>query len=76
MSEINDPGEGHSPAAWSGVIITLVGIAAGTLFFFLDVPVLVWVSAAIVVLGPIVGTILSKAGYGVRGPKFVPKAHH
>jgi hypothetical protein len=27
------------------------------------------------VLGPIVGGILAKLGYGVNGPKYVPKAH-
>lgn len=75
MTEINEPGEGHSPAAWTGVIIILLGLAVGTLFYFLDVPVGVWIGAALVPIGLIVGLALSKAGYGVKGPKFVPKAH-
>ena len=35
---IADPGHGHSPAAWTAVIIMLVGVAIGTFFFFLDMP--------------------------------------
>ncbi|MEN9751089.1 MAG: hypothetical protein RLZZ600_136 [Actinomycetota bacterium] len=74
--DVNDPGEGHSPAAWTAVVIMLVAFAAGTLFFALDMPVLVWVSVVVLIAGPIVGFIMAKAGYGVNGPKYTPKAHH
>lgn len=70
-----DPGHGDSPAAWTAVIVMLLGIAAGAVFFFLNMPVLVWVSAGIVLLGVLLGLILAKAGYGVNGPKFSPKTH-
>lgn len=72
---IGDPGHGHSPAAWTTVVIMLVAIAAGTVFFFLEMQVAVWVCVALLVLGPIVGWILSRAGWGVNGPKYVPKSH-
>ena len=72
---IGDPGHGHSPAAWTAVIIMLVGVAIGTFFFFLDIPVLVWVAAGIVLIGALVGWGMSKAGYGANGPKYAPKAH-
>ncbi len=72
---IADPGHGHSPAAWTAVVIMLVGFAAGTLAFCLNQPVFVWACAALIVIGPIVGWILAKAGYGVNGPKYSPKAH-
>ncbi|MDQ1128499.1 DUF6704 family protein [Microbacterium sp. SORGH_AS_0888] len=72
---IGDPGHGHSPAAWAAVIIMLVAVSIGTLFFFLDVPAMVWASAVLLVVGLIVGWILSKAGYGVNGPKYAPKEH-
>lgn len=72
---IADPGHGHSPAAWTAVVIMLVGITVGTVFFFLDVPALVWASAALIPVGLIVGWILAKSGYGVNGPKYSPKAH-
>jgi len=73
--EHQEPGEGNSPAAWTAVIIMLVGFAIGTVAFFLDQPVIVWSSAALVVVGLIVGGVLSKLGYGVNGPKYVPKDH-
>ena len=74
-SSIDDPGHGHSPAAWTSVVIMLVAVALGTLFFFLDMPVLVWASAGLLVVGAIVGWALAKAGYGVGGAKYVPKQH-
>ena len=77
-SSIADPGHGHSPAAWTAVIIMLVGFAVGTLFFCIADqvgPVGVYVGAALVVIGPIVGWIMAKAGWGVKGPKYTPKAH-
>ncbi|GGF30877.1 hypothetical protein GCM10010922_02350 [Microbacterium sorbitolivorans] len=72
---IGDPGHGHSPAAWTAVLIMLIGITAGTVGLYIGQHVVVYISAAIVVLGPIVGFIVSKAGYGVNGPKFQPKGH-
>ena len=72
---IGDPGHGHSPAAWTAVIIMLVAVTLGTLFFFLDMPVLVWASAGLLVVGAIVGWVLARAGYGANGPKYSPKAH-
>lgn len=72
---IADPGHGHSPAAWTAVVIMLVGFAAGTLAFCMNQPGFVWASAVLIVIGPIVGWILAKAGYGVNGPKYSPKAH-
>ncbi|MET3450124.1 hypothetical protein SAMN05660766_0292 [Curtobacterium sp. 314Chir4.1] len=68
-------GEGHSPAAWTAVVIMLIGFAAGTLFFWFDIAAGVWASAAVVLVGLIVGAVMAKAGYGVNGPKFVPKHH-
>ncbi|MGO3661338.1 MAG: HGxxPAAW family protein, partial [Microbacterium gubbeenense] len=36
---------------------------------------LVWAAGGLVVVGLIVGWILSKAGFGVNGPKYQPKGH-
>ncbi len=72
---IDDPGHGHSPAAWTAVVIMLVAISLGTLFFFLEMPVLVWVSAGLTLVGALVGWAMAKAGYGVNGPKYAPKQH-
>lgn len=77
MSDVHssDPGHGSSPAAWVAVIIMLVAFTAGTLAFWFDLPIFVWASAALLVLGAITGVVLSKLGYGVKGPKYVPKVH-
>lgn len=71
----SDPGHGNSPAAWTAVIIMLLGFTVGTVAFFLDLPWLVIASAVVVLVGALVGWILAKAGYGVRGPRYAPKAH-
>ena len=77
MSDVHgsDPGHGSSPAAWVAVTIMLVAFTAGTLAFWFDLPVFVWASAGLLVLGAITGVVLSKLGYGVKGPKYVPKVH-
>ncbi|WP_292835871.1 DUF6704 family protein [Microbacterium sp.] len=72
---IDDPGDGHSPAAWTAVVIMLLAVALGTLFFFLDMPALVWASVGLLVIGTIVGWVMARAGYGVNGPKYTPKQH-
>jgi hydrogenase-4 membrane subunit HyfE len=74
-TETADPGHGHSPAAWTSVTIMLIAVTIGTVAFFLDLQWLVWVSAVILVIGLIVGWVLSRAGYGVGGDKVTPKAH-
>lgn len=72
---IGDPGHGNSPAAWTAVIIMLAAIAIGTLAFFFSWVWLVWVSVGLLVLGAIIGWAMSKAGYGVKGPKYIAKDH-
>lgn len=72
---IGDPGHGHSPAAWTAVIIMIAAIAIGTVAFFANVPWLVWTSAVLVLVGLIVGWAMARAGYGVNGAKSAPKEH-
>jgi hypothetical protein len=72
---IADPGHGHSPAAWTAVVVMLLGFAAGTVAFCLEQPLFVWISVGVIVVGIVLGPILAKAGYGVNGPKYAPKEH-
>ncbi|SCX11790.1 DUF6704 family protein [Candidatus Aquiluna sp. UB-MaderosW2red] len=64
-----DPGHGNSIAAWVTVTIILFAFCVGTLFFYLDIPEVVWASAAVAALGPVVGIVLRTRGYGVSGQK-------
>ena len=75
MSLDNDPGHGNSPAAWTAVTIMLIAFVIGTIAFFMDIPWLVWAAGALVIVGLLVGWGLSKAGYGVNGPKYSAKVH-
>ena len=68
MSEnLSDTGHGDSVAAWTAVIVIMAASAAGTLFFWLDQPALVYASAGLAVLGLVAGLVLKRAGYGVGG---------
>ena len=75
MNTQTDPGHGNSPAAWTAVTIMLVAFAVGTVAFFFDLPWVVVGSAVLVVVGLLVGWVLAKAGYGVGGSRYTPKAH-
>lgn len=74
-SESVEPGHGHSPAAWTAVIIMLVAFTIGAIAFFFDASVIVWAAAGLAVVGLIVGWIMKRAGYGVGGDKYTPKGH-
>ena len=73
--DLHDPGHGSSPAAWVAVTIMLVAFVIGTFAFWFDLPWLVWASAGLLVVGALVGLLLSKLGYGVKGPRHVAKDH-
>lgn len=72
-NESAELGHGHSPAAWTAVIIMLIAFTIGTTAFFFVIPWLVWASLGLLIVGPIVGAIMAKAGYGVAG---MPSATH
>ncbi|MCS4276200.1 membrane protein YdbS with pleckstrin-like domain [Mycetocola sp. BIGb0189] len=74
-TDISDPGHGHSPAAWTAVIVMLAAVTIGTVAFWFAQVWLVWASVALIGVGALLGWILSKAGWGVRGPKYVTKSH-
>jgi hypothetical protein len=74
-TESTEGGHGHSPAAWTAVIIMLVAFTIGTFAFYFVLPWLVWAAAGLVIVGLIVGWIMGKAGYGVNGAKISAKEH-
>ena len=80
MSDVQDPGHGNSPAAWTTVIIILVAFTVGTFAFWFDAQGLgtawlVWASAGLLVVAFIVGAIMTRVGYGVGGAKVKTKSH-
>lgn len=57
---------GHTPAAWTGVIISFVGFCAGGVFMVAAEPVPFWGSMAVILLGPLVGGIMKMMGLGSK----------
>jgi peptidoglycan/LPS O-acetylase OafA/YrhL len=55
---------GSTPAAWTTVIIITIAFILGTLAIILGNWPLFWGSAALVVVGGIVGWVMAKAGLG------------
>ncbi|MET0822640.1 MAG: HGxxPAAW family protein [Aeromicrobium sp.] len=57
---------GSSPAAWTGVIMCLVGITIGGVALIPDPNwPLFWIGVAIALLAGIVGRVMAAAGMGV-----------
>ena len=65
----SDPGHGDSIASWTTVIIIMIATAVGTLAFWFDLAIVVWISAAIAVAAVPIGIYLKRVGYGVGGEK-------
>jgi hypothetical protein len=74
-TESTELGHGHSPAAWTAVIVMLVAVTIGTVAFCLDIPWIVWASVVLLLLGLVSGWVLARAGYGVNGSKYTPREH-
>jgi hypothetical protein len=72
----NESGHGNSPAAWTAVVIMLVAFAIGTLAFWFDLPVIVWASVGLLIIGLIVGLVMKRMGYGAGGARVSQKAHN
>ncbi|WP_405580335.1 HGxxPAAW family protein [Streptomyces sp. NBC_01190] len=57
---------GHTPAAWTGVIISFIGFCAAGGFMVAAEPVGFWVSIGLILLGPIVGGAMKIMGFGAK----------
>lgn len=75
MNPASDPGHGHSPAAWTAVVIMLTTLSIGTVAFFFALWWLVIVMAVLTLAGWGVGFLLAALGWGVNGPKYQPREH-
>lgn len=68
MSKLDpsDPGHGDSVAAWTAVILIIIGCATATLSVWFGETTWLWVSFGVIVLGVIAGIVLSRLGFGVK----------
>ncbi|KUN39285.1 HGxxPAAW family protein [Streptomyces longwoodensis] len=55
---------GHTPAAWTGVIIAFIGFCVAGTFMVAAQPAGFWAGMVIVVLGGVVGGIMRAMGLG------------
>ncbi|MCX4397270.1 hypothetical protein OHU11_32140 [Streptomyces sp. NBC_00257] len=56
---------GHTPAAWTGVIISFIGFCVAGVFMVAANVVGFWAGIAIVLLGGVVGLAMKAAGLGM-----------
>ncbi len=61
----NEPGHGHSIAAWTAVITAIVGVTIGTLGVVLEDATLVIIGSVVTVISIPLGPILAKLGFGI-----------
>ncbi len=64
MSELG--GHGSTPAAWTLVVIITLAFVLGTIAVIIANWPLFWVSAALVVVGALVGKAMQMAGLGKK----------
>ncbi|MFF2202985.1 HGxxPAAW family protein [Streptomyces sp. NPDC058145] len=55
---------GHTPAAWTGVIIAFIGFCVAGAFMVMAQPVGFWAGIVIVLLGGVVGVAMRAMGLG------------
>ena len=68
-------GHGNSPAAWTCVIVMLVGaLISSVAFVIASTPIFIG-GVVVMVAGLIVGWAMRKAGYGVGGSKLQNNGH-
>lgn len=62
----NGHDHGHTPAAWTGVTIMMIGFALGGVFTVMAEPLAVLGSAGVVALGLVVGLVMRSMGLGKK----------
>jgi hypothetical protein len=61
-----DTNHGDTVAAWTSVIVIMIGFAGLTTFFYLEETTLTWTSIAVIGVGVILGPVLSALGLGKK----------
>ncbi|MGX2997813.1 HGxxPAAW family protein [Streptomyces sp. JNUCC 64] len=60
---------GHTPAAWTSVIIAFVGFCVAGAFMVMANTTGFWIGMVILAISPIVGGAMSLAGMGQKRPR-------
>jgi hypothetical protein len=61
-----DTNHGDTVAAWTSVIVIILGFVGLTTFFYLEETNLTWISIAVIGVGVILGPVLSALGLGKK----------
>ncbi|MEU3222843.1 HGxxPAAW family protein [Streptomyces sp. NPDC006976] len=56
---------GHTPAAWTGVIIAFIGFCVAGVFMVAANPLGFWAGMGVVLIGGVVGLAMKAAGLGM-----------
>ena len=57
---------GNTPAAWTGVMIILLGFTVGGIGMVVGSVLLFWIGVALLPIGAIVGAMMARMGLGVE----------
>lgn len=57
---------GNTPAAWTGVMVILVGFVVGGLGLVIGSWLVFWIGVVLAVLGPIAGKVMQMMGLGAE----------
>ncbi len=71
MAEHED-NHGNTPAAWTAVVIILIGFALGAWSMWVVSWPLFWVSVGLVIVGGIVGKVMQMMGFGTSPQHHAP----
>jgi len=63
----DEPGHGNSIAAWTAVIVSIIGVSILTWGYMVQSEVLMYAGGAVTALSIVIGPVLAKLGYGVAG---------
>lgn len=61
---VPDPQQGHSVAAWTTVLLVLLGATLGAVGLIFGMHWLAWSGLGVAVLGVIIGRVLQAMGFG------------
>jgi hypothetical protein len=62
----DEAGHGDTVAAWTSVVVLILGFSGMVLFFYIGDLNLTFASIAVILIGAIAGPVLSRLGFGKK----------